>query len=339
MTLEWLIAWWNYYGTNRELVLLVVEDNNRALAVAPLMSTTYALSRFKLRKIEFIGTPSSDYHTFLFGDESLLCARMLLEYIKERLPAWDCMEMKDMPQSSVTARVLRAVSGESLELKERKMDLCPSIPLPVTFEEYFRKLGRSTRKKLRQWERRLRRDYKAEIREYHKMGSIEEAMRIFFELHQKRWQAKHGLGLFADRTFCDFHLEVAKRFAEKGWLRLYFLTANDEAVSAAYAFSYQNKLYYYLCGFDPRYSKYGVGNLMTKHLVRISIEEGLTELDLMRGDHPHKRHWNTIVRRNIELNATRWRPVPKVYNWMMRSDLLPILSERLYKYIHVHAST
>jgi len=331
MTLDWLTTWWKHYGTNRKLVLLIVEDNKEVLAVAPLMETAYSVFRLRLRILEFIGTPSSDYHALILTEKSPICARMLLNYIRERMTAWGCMELKDIPENTETARVLRTISGQPLKLRERKMDLCPTIPLPRTFEEYLRELGRSTRKKLGQWERRLGSNHRVEIRRYDEIASLEEAMKTFFDLHQKRFQSMGAQGLFAEESFRNFHLEMAKRFAEKGWLRLYFLTVDGEAVSAAYAFSYRNKLYYYLPGFDPKYSEYGIGNLTTKHLVRLGIEEGLEELDLMRGDHPYKAHWNTIVRRNIELSAIRWRPVPKAYDWLLKSDVLPLVSKRLRK--------
>ena len=331
MTMEWLTTWWKHYSDNRKLLLLIVEDEKRVLAVAPLMETTYKLFGLKLQMIEFVGTPHSDYHAFICLEKSLVCLRMLMSYVRECLTTWDCIELKDIPENTETARILKLISGEPMELEERKLDLCPSIPLPQTFEEYFRKLGKTTRKRLRQGKRKLGSNHKVEFRRYDEIGSVEESMKTFFDLHQKRFQSKGAPGLFVDETFRNFHLEVAKRFAEKGWLRLYFLTVDDEAVSAVYAFLYKSKLYYYLSGFDPKYSKYGVGNLTTKNLVRIGIEEGLKELDFMRGGHLYKTHWNTVIRRNIELSTIRCNPVAKAYEWFVRSNTMPSLSDWLRK--------
>ncbi len=329
MTWEWLTTWWKHYGSDRKLILLIVEDNKKVLAAAPLMETTYRLFGLKLRNIEFVGTPSSDYHTLILTEKNLACARMLVNYVRERLTTWDCIELKDIPEESETARILRSIRREQLKLKERRFDLCPYIPLPERLEEYLLRLGKSTRKKLGQWERRLRREHKVEIKNYDDIGSVEEAMKTFFDLHQKRFQSIGLPGLFANKTFQNFHLEVARRFAERRWLRLYFLTVDDNPISADYAFSYRNRLYDYLSGFDPKYSRYGAGNLSTKHLVRISIEEGLKEFDLMRGDHPYKIHWSTMDRANIELSATRWRPIPKIYEWLLKSNIMPSLSSWL----------
>ena len=336
LTLEWLATWWKYYRAHRELVLLAVKDNDKVLAVAPLMESTYELFGFKLRKIEFIGTPASDYHSFILTEKSPSCVRMFLDYINGYSNAWDCMELKEIPENSETANALRTMPEEPLKLKERVLNICPSVPLSNTFEEYFQKLGKNMRKNLRRWEKRLKKEHKVKFKMYYEIGSVEETMNTFFELHQKRWQSESYSGLFVNQTFRDFHLEAAKRFAEKGWLCLCFLTVDDEPVSAVYAFEYGQKVGGYLTGFDPEYSKHRVGHLAFMHLIKNCIKRGLKELDFMRGGESYKNLWNPLIRRNIELRAIRGKPIPKVYDWVLGSDALSFLRRKFGKKMLLH---
>lgn len=335
LTLEWLATWWKYYGTNRELFLAVVKDNRKVLAIAPLMNTTYKLFGVKLRKMEFVGTPSADYHGFILTRRSPMCVKAVLDCLNDYSATWDCVELKGIPENAETASALRTIPDDLLRFKERVLDICPFVPLFDTFEEQFRRLGRTTRKRLRQWGRQLRKDHRVEFKIYDDIGSVKEMMQTFFRLHQLRWQSRGYPGLFANQTSRDFQLEVAKRFAEKGWLRLCFLIADDEAISAVHAFEYGQKLYCYMTGFDPRYAEYGVGHLAYLHLTKYCIEKGLKELDLLRGEYPHKNRWKPLIRRNIEFSATKFGPVPKVYDWATRSKVLPILSEMLHKHVHI----
>lgn len=331
LTLEWLSSWWKHFGAQRELFLLAVEDKNRILAVAPLMATTYRLFGIQIRRIEFIGTPTSDYHTFILADKSQKCARIILDYVKDC--SWDCIELKSIPEDSETASALRVVSKESFDLRERVLDVCPYVPLPATFEEYHQQLHYKMRKNMRRTERNLRKEHRVEFKPHTEMGSLEDAMDAFFKLHQQRWQSKGYSGIFSTQALRDFHLEVAKRFDEKGWLRLYFLTVDDKPVSVEYSFRYKQKLFDYLTGFDPAYSRYGVGNLTLMHAFERTIESGSYEFDFMRGDHAYKDQFNALIRKNIELSAIRRRPVPMVYDWLVRKDALAPLSERLRKHI------
>lgn len=329
-TLEWQETWWKHFGAKRRLVLLAVEDHGRILALAPLMDSMYRLSIAKMRIIGFIGAPASDYQSFILVGESASYARMILDYIKG-LP-WDCIELKNIPNGSETAKELKTSSGKPLALKEREMDVCTFVPLPNTFDEYFQKLHKKMRHNLRQRERRLRNKYKLEYRSHSQMNlTLKEAMETFFKLHQQRWQSKGYEGKFADPVFRNFHLDLARRFDERGWLRLYFLTLDGEPVATDYCYQYGQKMYCYLTGFNPQYSEYGVGNITALHSIGICIKSGLREYDMLRGEHSYKDSWASLTRRTIEFSAARWKPVSKAYQWLVKSKIVPSLPNRLHK--------
>jgi len=156
--------------------------------------------------------------------------------------------------------------------------------------------------------------------------TISNAMETFFDLHQSRWRSQEKPGAFADRKFRDFHLDVAKAFAKRGWLVLNFLMLNGEPVAAGYDFKYEQKLFYYLSGFDPEYSRYNVGHLRHMYLIKHCIENGLREYDFLRGDEPYKMKWNTSLRKNMEVRAIKRRIIPVFYNWITKKERLSPLA-------------
>lgn len=335
LTLEWLETWWKHFGAKRRLILLTVEDHGKILALAPLMDSTYRFLIARMRVIEFVGSPTSDYQSFILVGESASYTRMILDYIKGL--AWDCLELKNIPNDSETAKELKASSRKPLALEEREMDVCTFVSLPRTFDEYFQSLRKKMRHNLRQRERRLRDKHRLEYRSYSQMNlTLEEAMETFFTPHQQRWQSRGYEGKFADPVFKNFHLDVARRFDERGWLRLYFLTLDDEPVATDYCFQYGQKMYSYLSGFNPQYSEYGVGNISALHSIESSIKGGLRECDMLRGVHSYKESWASGTRRTIELSAVRWKPVSKAYEWLVKSNIMPSLSSKLRKHALSH---
>lgn len=319
LTWEWLSCWWKHYGNKRDFILITINDGEKILAAAPLMSTEYNLLGMKLRKIEFIGTPASDYHSFLLTVKKPEYARTMIKYVTRIAPDWDCFEFEEVPTDSETAGVLRTISKEPFTLEEEIGTLCPYVILPSNFEDYLKGLGSNWRRNMRRWGKKLKQDFKAEFKICNNVETIDDALRTFFDLHQKRWQSRRQAGAFADKTFRDFHHDVAKSFVEKGWLTLCFLTLNDKPVSAVYAFKYAEKMFNYLTGFDPQYSKYRVGHLIFLYLIEHSMNNGIKEFDFMRGDESYKRLWNPIIRKNLELRAIRKTFVPIVYNWIMHA--------------------
>ncbi len=154
-------------------------------------------------------------------------------------------------------------------------------------------------------------------------------MKTVFDLHQKRWQARKQPGAFSDQRFRDFHLDVARPFAERGWLTLNFLTLNDEPVAAGYAFKYAQKLFCYLSGFDPQYSEYEVGNLRHICLIKYCIENGLKEYDFLRGGESYKSLWNTSTRSNLQVRTIKRKIIPLVYDWITKNEKLSPLTYKL----------
>jgi CelD/BcsL family acetyltransferase involved in cellulose biosynthesis len=331
LTLDWLETWWKHFGAERELLLLAVVENEQIIALAPLMVSEYKLFGVSMRAVEFVGSPSSDYHGFILSQQAKdtsECVRMILDDLKKR--SWDCLELKNIPNSSDTAKELKERSRKSLKLKEKEMDICPYIPLPNTFDEYIGKLGTHFHKSLRRNMRRIENEYAIELQSFSQMNfQLEDGMKAFFKLHQQRCQSKGLVGKFADPVFSNFHIEVARRFHEKGWLFLKFLTLNSMPVATIYGFEYNGKFYDYLAGLNPEYLKYGVGNICHLLCLKDLIERGTTEYDMMRGNHTYKKSWVTIDRQNIELDAYRWKLVPKAYEWIVRGNIMPSVSSLL----------
>jgi CelD/BcsL family acetyltransferase involved in cellulose biosynthesis len=220
LTWEWLSIWWKHFGDKRRFSLITVSDEEKLIAAAPLMSSAYKFAGLKLIKMEFVGTPAADYQTFLLSDKKAECAKLMVDYANNETSRWDCIEFKDVPEDSETMRILNTCSMKKLKFQERKLNICPYIILPIQFEDYFQGLGAKWRKNMRRCEKRLKNDYRVNFYIHKDLDTLDEAMKTFFNLHQIRWQSQKRAGAFADQRFRDFHLDVARSFAEKGWLNL-----------------------------------------------------------------------------------------------------------------------
>jgi len=244
----------------------------------------------------------------------------------EDLTDLDSFRLEDVPENSYTAKLLENVNLNGFKTNRSVINKCPYVTLPNNHEIYLQTLGPHMRKSLKRCERQALKDYKVEFVKYNKIGSVKEAMKIFFELHQKRQSQKGETGLFDESANRSFHLDVASTFAEKRWLALFFLTFNDEPVSCIYGYEYNKKIYFYLSGFNPEYAVYRPGHLAIKNLIRYGIEKGLKEFDFLRGNEQYKTLWRTNIRRNLEFHIPKRSFGVKLYNWTANNSALPHLS-------------
>ena len=132
-------------------------------------------------------------------------------------------------------------------------------------------------------------------------------------------------GLLSCDELKNFHQDVARTFAEKGWLALYFLVVDEEPIASLYGFKYNNKISIYLGGFNVDFSKYSPQNLLLYELIKICIENGIKNLDFLRGNEQHKQKWCSSYTMNYDLKFVNNKIDSKLFDWIkqFRARLRP----------------
>lgn len=328
-TWEWIWCWWTHYGKDRKLRILVAEENGEISGIAPLMLSKYSFFHLcKISKIEFIGSSTSDYNSFILVKNEKKCLNLFLSKLM-KVSDWNLMELRDIRENTVFSNTLTDTCVNIFpRMKIAVGTVCPYIKLPQSVELFNASFSRNMRRNLRKRMNKLRKAYDVKIVTHRDFNSVEEAMEVFFSLHQKRWSSKGEPGAFASETFRDFHLDLAKTFDSKGWLALYFLMANDKPISTVYSFDYNNKKYGYLTGFDPEFSRYSSGNLLKNYVAKECIKNGFREYDLMRDFEQYKADWATNVRENYVATIISNGLFTKTYNWSLQNGLTQLLINR-----------
>ncbi len=337
LTWDWLSTWWKHFGKGRKPIILLVEDEKKVLAIAPLMLSEYNLPLIgKTQRVEFIGTPDSDYRDFIVIDKEAECLKLILAYLRNNISNWNWIELKEVKETTGTMdnfRYLAHELGKDLKIEERICNICPYVTLPNSFEFLMGSLKSNMRRHLKVSMRKITQKYEVKLEKYDEAGfTVAAGMKTFASLFQKRWATKGETGIFTegrDIEFIKFHLDVAQTFADKGWLGLYFLMANNEPIAAQYGFKYNRKMLCYLMGWDPAYSVYSVGNLSIMLLMRECIKEGFNEYDMMRGEEGYKIRWTDKCVRNYEVRFIQKDFPSRFYNWGFRSKTLNGLCQKI----------
>jgi CelD/BcsL family acetyltransferase involved in cellulose biosynthesis len=332
-TWEWLWCWWKHFGENRKLRILVGEEDGEIVGFAPFMLSKYNFSKLgKLSRIEFIGFPHADYNNILLLKRDLNCLKLFMEKL-EQFFDWDLLDLRDIRGESFSGQALQILAhsrSEHSKLRVGDGTLCPHVVLSnLTIDDFVKRLSSNMRRQLRKNMRRLSENFKVEFKTQRYFSSVDEAMKVFFKLHEERWKSRGREGAFAREDFRNFHLDVAKVFEEKGWLGLHFLTVNDETVAADYTFDYNLKTYSYLTGFDPKFRRFGVTNLLRMHLIEECVKKDFKEYDLTRDFEPYKADWATGVRKNLVARLTRKGLFAKIYCWSLENSFARWLSSKV----------
>jgi CelD/BcsL family acetyltransferase involved in cellulose biosynthesis len=130
------------------------------------------------------------------------------------------------------------------------------------------------------------------------VGLLEELM----DLHNRRMGTVSSV--FASAAHRRFHLLAARRMAEAGMARIYRLVAGGVNAGLQYDFVLGDRVYFYQSGIEPTAGR-SPGLVVVGAAIRSAADEGLAELDLLRGDEPYKLRFATGVRRNLRLRVVR----------------------------------
>ena len=318
LTWEWLSTWWKHFGNERELKILLAKDDKKIIAAAPLMCSNYKILGFRLRKLEFLGAEHTDYHNFILTERKGKCLKLFLKHLSKI--DWDFLEFRDIPETPECDLYLRKIFGKKLLQNERVSSVCYYIPLCGT-NECSQEIDGDMRRNLRRRMRRLKEKYNVTFERQDEVSSVEQGVKTFVELHQKKWFSKGQQGSFGeDPKFKDFIIEVSKLLAENKWLNLSLLKADDTPISAGLCFEYNNVTYYYHPGYDPAYSKFGVGNLLLMHLIEQASQKGMAKFDFLKGAEPYKSTWTAHFRNNLEFGCTQNHLLPVLYDKIIRSE-------------------
>jgi CelD/BcsL family acetyltransferase involved in cellulose biosynthesis len=192
-------------------------------------------------------------------------------------------------------------ADNGLIVKTSERAICPYIQLLPDWEAYIAGLSKNMRYNIKRRMQNLEKDFKTRYFIWQDIERLECAMERLSFLHNKRWEQKGSKHGFSSKEYNAFHKAVAREFALKGWLQMSCLELDNEIVAILYDYRYGNKIYYYQGGFDPSLYKYSLGLVLRAFVIQKAIENGIKEIDLLKGAYEHKYIWTEHDRHTINV--------------------------------------
>lgn len=293
----WLLNWWKHFGNN-QLWTLAVYNRRILVGLAPLYIFNYKSGNGILRQVTLIGTGNTDYMDVICSPEfETESVEIISEFLADSKENWDVCDFQELGQSSP---MLKIKTPEDLEVKIISSDVCPAAHLPDSTDKYLKKLPVSFRKNTIRARRQLLDSGTLKL-ELAAKENLDEYIAWLFRLHNASWEFRNLPGLLHESELQNFHRDAAVDLLSQGILRLYALKHDDKIIAAVYSLIRNNKLYYYIGGFDPSVAKYSPGSVILLEIIEHVISEGVREFDFLRGREDYKYKWNAEDKNNYRL--------------------------------------
>ena len=292
---QWQEIWWEAFRERREMAGFYLQRPEGITAIASLARQGDALS--------FVGnTETFDYNDFMIrpGSEDDFFGALMGWLDGEDFRA---LELPSLIEHSPTLEYLPDLArrrGYSVEITEE--DVTPGLELPDDWDAYLSGLSKKNRHELR---RKLRRLEAVEGWRWYSVGEPEAvANRLDDFLALMRLSAPDKAAYMNGEREAFFR-RIARRTAELGMLRLFFLEMDGQDVASSLCFDYNGTRFLYNSGYNPDYAYYSVGLLLNALCLREAIEQGKSYFDFLRGPEPYKYHLGGLNRTIYHMVVTK----------------------------------
>jgi CelD/BcsL family acetyltransferase involved in cellulose biosynthesis len=293
LTHEWQTTWWECLGEGDLWIVAFRRiDTNELVGIAPLYLVTQQRGRWSGKlKFNLVGCIEvSDYLDLIIakGWEKAVYHSLFEWLCGGNSPAWDVLDLCNLPQDSLTYQEFHAVVDPALYHVEIKQeDVAPQFVLPLHYETYLlEKVEKKQRHEIRRKQRRAERE--TEVNFYYVTPKDNLAAEIddFVALQQASREDKAE---FMTPQMRYFFGRMAQRMQEAGWLRLCFLTINGEKTAALLGFEYNRRYLLYNSGYDPEaYPHLSPGWVLVAYAIQYAIAVGDQVFDFMQGNEEYK---------------------------------------------------
>lgn len=228
-------------------------------------------------------------------------AEAMLEHLDGR---FDLLDLDDMPADALllpaVARRYLDAPGATRRLLLRHV--CPYVELEGSWEQILRRSSRGSNFKRRL--RQLQKEPGFELRTVTDPAEVDAAFDRFVALHQQRWQERGGSDALSREEAVRFHREVARRFAEAGWLRFEELWVDGGCRATLYGMDAGDTYVFFQSGFDPAWADRSVGLVLLGLSIEGALSRGMRVYDFLHGTEPYKFDWATGSRQTVGLRIT-----------------------------------
>jgi CelD/BcsL family acetyltransferase involved in cellulose biosynthesis len=307
---EYQAGWWETLGGGEwpegELSIVTARREDGLLAgIAPLFFTHNREGEPVLMLIGSIEI--SDYLDVIAPHEALepFMGALLDTLCSPAVPHWQALDMYNIIESSPTLPALQAAAEQrGCRFLLEPLQHCPYIPLPGDWETYLAGIDKKQRHEIRRKMRRAA-EYERPVRWYivEEESRLDEEIDAFLDLMAYDPEKLD----FLDRSdrMRDQMRQAARNAFREGWLQLAFMEVAGEKAAGYLNFDYQNHIWVYNSGLNPRFRELSLGWVLLGHLLQWANEHGRVRFDFMRGDEDYKYRFGGIDRRVVRATLRR----------------------------------
>jgi CelD/BcsL family acetyltransferase involved in cellulose biosynthesis len=295
----WITAWRDAFGPREPLVVRHREADGTLVGLGVMEQREESWGGRTVRVIQSLTSVETPRFEMLAS-----CARVdVLGHLVRALAAgqWDVIRLEHLPEDSPTLEAGLAMADALgwTPVVETTLE-SPWRALPSSPEAWEQGLKPKFRSNLRNRERRLAALGRVDFSVVGAGPQQGGALDVFYALEASGWKGESGTAIARRADTKAFYDALHARTADHLWVPI--LSVGGRPVAAQLIRVHDRSALLLKTAYDPEFSAYAPGQLVTARAMRHAIEAGMEVFDFLGDDMPWKQDWAPRLRRHHRLS-------------------------------------
>jgi CelD/BcsL family acetyltransferase involved in cellulose biosynthesis len=192
----------------------------------------------------------------------------------------------------------------------QSFERAPFVDTSKGWASYKNGLGRSMRRNVEYYARRLFKRYDCRFERVGTFNDLIVALDALIALHVTQWQSRGEIGSLANPSFQRFFREAARSSFVDGRLRVWTLRINGRIEAVLLGFVDAGVVHYFQKGHNPAFAKEDLGTALVSLCIRDCCDDPAIRIfDFMGGGADYKQMWARQAREIVlgEMNRSNVR--------------------------------
>jgi hypothetical protein len=327
---EWFDVWWQAFGANKEMFVLLYHYKNKLLGIAPLMIFKNSYKGIPYKRLGFIEDPNAPSMNFIVqhGEEQR-AIHTFLEYLQHKKQKWHVSVLTKIPKSTPTIAICRSLfDTQSIKYIVRSGQNSPYIPMDSDWETFLKTTSAKFRKQLRNKINKLQKAGEVKFDVCRDVGINREHLNDALSVSSRSWKHQEGTSMTSTPERKSFFELLSDIAAKNGWLRIWLLKLNGKSIATEYHLEYKGKTHAMRGDFSETYNGLSPGSILEAHIIEQCFRTGVLEYDFCGLPFGYKMRWTKLLHERSNLLFYNATPYSHILYWAQK--YLPIM-HRKYK--------
>ena len=299
---EWFSAWWQSFGNQKKLFILLVEENGSLVGIAPLMLLSEKFRGLPVRCIKFIENDESPRIDFIIMRNKTNVLPFLIEFLESIHKEWDVIVLKSILEKSDTLEyVFNKIGSNHLLFRSKNSWASPVLHPTMDWNTFLSKKAKLFRKRIRRFRNKIQRLGNVDIKKITETSLSLQEMSNVWQVGQKSWKHHINKAISSTEQRRKFFSLLTQIAGQEGWLNLWLLLVNDKPIAFEYHLKYKNKIHGIRSEFDEQYKSYSPGFVLDTYIVESIFNNSVFQYDMGGTDDFYKLQWTSDVQEHKEV--------------------------------------